>query len=342
MALDKEKLLDLAQKYIGKGQFKKAIKEYIKLVEVDPKDKRLYLKLGDLYYKSGENEKAITEYLKLASLYAEEDLSFRAISIYKKVLSINPKHIEALKKIAGLYLAEGLGGDAKNFYQSILEMKRDDQEALEAMSSLEIHQQPKTPPKTMPAFELPIPEYLPPLKTIPVDDKSDLYPSSMVQSEIQPKVRLEVQPEIQSEVQSEVQSDVVSGEIDVPPPDKDSEMHYHLGIAYKEMELFDYAISEFELASSSPSMKFDCCMMLGNCFMEKGDYSQAIQSLKNASQVKGLTNERLVRLHFDLGQAYEGNGMLSEAIETFQLVLKLDRSFSQAQEKISKLQQLHK
>jgi hypothetical protein len=33
-----------------------------------------------------------------------------------------------------------------------------------------------------------------------------------------------------------------------------------------------------------------------------------------------------------------GNGMISEAIDTFNLVLKLDRSFAEAEEKIKKLQ----
>jgi hypothetical protein len=66
---------------------------------------------------------------------------------------------------------------------------------------------------------------------------------------------------------------MVTYETETASPDKDSEMHYHLGIAYKEMELFDYAIPEFEFASSNPSIKFDCHIMLGNCFMEKGDYS---------------------------------------------------------------------
>jgi pilus assembly protein FimV len=107
LALDKEKILDLAQKWVIKGQPKKAIAEYIKLIEADPKDARLYLKLGDLYFKIGENEKAIAEYMKLAGLYAEEDLNSRAISIYKRILTINPKHIDALHKIAGLYLKEG-------------------------------------------------------------------------------------------------------------------------------------------------------------------------------------------------------------------------------------------
>lgn len=319
MALDKEKILGFAQKYILKGQSKKAIVEYIKLIEADPKDKRLYLKLCDLYYKNGENEKAITEYMKLARLYEEEDLNSRAISIYKKVLSINPKHIDALHNIARLYLKEGLSGDAKNYYQNILEIKPDDQEAQKVLNSLDAPPQPRNIPKTMPAIEFPFPAAFPSPKEIkPFDDKSDLFPSSILESQILPEAA------------------------EVPPPDKDSEMHYHLGIAYKEMELFDYAISEFELAASNPAIKFDCYIMLGSCFFEKGDNAQAIQLFKEAAQIKGLTKEKLARLHFNLGLAYEANGMFSKAIETFNQVLRLDQSFPEVQERIIRLQQLQK
>jgi tetratricopeptide (TPR) repeat protein len=122
--------------------------------------------------------------------------------------------------------------------------------------------------------------------------------------------------------------------------DKDSEMHYHLGIAYKEMELFDYAISEFEVASSNPTMRFDSYTMLGNCYMEKGDYDKSIECYKISSKIEGLPNDRLARLHFSLGLAYEANGMVSEAIDTFNLALKLDHSLSEANEKIKKLQLL--
>ena len=319
MALDKEKTIYLAQKYILKGQSKKAIAEYIKLIEADPKDKRLYLKLGDLYYKNGENEKAIVEYMKLAGLFEEEDLNSRAISIYKKVLAINPKRIDALQQIAGLYLKEGLSGDAKNYYQSLLEIKPDDPEALNALHSLDTPQQPRNIPKMMPTVEFPAPVNFPsPEEIKPFDDKSDLFPSSILESH------------------------VISEAAEAPPPDKDSEMHYHLGIAYKEMELFDYAISEFELAASNPAIKFDSYIMLGSCFLEKGDNIQAIQYFKEAAQIKGLTKEKLAQAHFNLGLAYEANGMLSEAMETFNLVLSLDHSFSEAQERIRRLQQLAK
>jgi len=72
LAIDKESILDTAQKFVLKGQLKKAIHEYLKLVEADPQDKRLHLKLGDLYIKNGEEDKAIQAYLKVATLYGEE------------------------------------------------------------------------------------------------------------------------------------------------------------------------------------------------------------------------------------------------------------------------------
>jgi len=316
LAIDKEKILDIAQKYILKGQSKKAIKEYLKLVEANPQDKRLHLKLGDLYLKNGEEDKAIQSYLKVANLYGEEDLNFRAISIYKKILSIDPKFIEAYHKIAELYSKEGLSGSAKNYYQSILEIDHDNSEALKAIENMESTQQLRgrgmTSPSSEPFLSKP-PQ--PPMKK-PFDENSGIFSSP------------------------DMDTSILSSEPGISALDKDSEMHYHLGIAYKEMELFDYAITEFELASSSPAMQFDCYIMLGNCYMEKGNYNKSIEYYKMSSEIQGLTNERLARLHFNLGLAYEANGMVSEAIETFNLVLKLDQSFAEAKEKVKKLQTL--
>jgi tetratricopeptide (TPR) repeat protein len=320
VALDKEKILELAQRYVLKGHSKKAIGEYIRLIEADPKDKRLYLKLGDLYHKNGEHEKAITQYLTLAGLFADEDLNSRAISIYKKILSINSKRIDALHNIAELYLKEGLRGDAKHYYQSILEITPDDQDARKALNDLDTRQKPGEKPKpSLSHMDLSLPNYPHSREIRPSDDKSDLFPSSVVEPHGL-SVDMEILPP-------------------APAPDKESEMHYHLGIAYKEMELFDYAISEFEIAASDPPIKFDCYIMLGSCFLEKGDNAQAIQQFQEAARMKGLTKEKLTRVHFNLGLAYEAGGMLSEAIQTFNFVLSLDHSFSEAREKVERLQQ---
>lgn len=313
MVIDKEKILGLAQKYILKGQSKKAIKEYLKLIEASPKDKRLHLKLGDLYLKNGDKEKAIKEYLKVAELYIEDDLNFRAISIYKKILSIDQKNIDSLHKIAKLYLKEGLIGNAKTFYQSILEIKPDDNDASEALKNIEAHPVKKLPIKSSPQMESSTQKY----KT----------------QENKPKDLGQTQTITQLSLQ---------GEIEKQESNKEFEIHYHLGIAYKEMELFDYAISEFEKALEDPSMKFDCYIMLGGCYMEKGNYNKSIEYYKLAAELSGLPDSKLARLYYNLALAYEANGMIPEAIDTFTNVLKLDNNLTEAREKLNKLQQMNK
>lgn len=312
MSLDKEKILGVAQKYILKGQSKKAVKEFQKLVEATPRDSRLRLKLGDLYLKNGENESALQEYLKVAELYEEEDLNLRAISIYKKILSVNPNYVEALHRIARLYMSEGLEGSAKNSYQTILKIKPDDEDALSALQKFN-HDHPSTgEEKPAPLREPPLPQQRQPSQhkttSIPLPGRTVLPPP----------------PEEAKE--------------GAPPSSQDSETHYHLGIAYREMELFDYAINEFEAASKDPSISFDCYIMLGTCHMERGDYAKAIDYYREASKIEGLSDNKLARLHFNLGLAYEASGMTSEALDTFNLVLKLDRSFAEAGERIKKLE----
>jgi len=314
--MDKDKLLNTVQQYIFKGQTEKAIRELQRIVKTSSKDIRARLKLGDLYLKNGNNEKAIEEYTRAAEVYEQEDFNSRAIALYKKVLSINPKLIEAHHKTAELYLKEGLKGDAKNSYQTILKMRPSDQKAFNALKALEEeHVKPEEVSKKLPAPEPMVPEY-------PLPPKEEKAEETIELSSPLPNFNT-------SELSHEVES---------TSPDKDSEMHYHLGIAYKEMELFDYAISEFEQASSSPSIRFDSYIMLGNCFMEKGAYDKSIEHYKMASEIRGLSSEKLARIQLNLGLAYEANGMVSEALDSYHIALKLDPS-SEAKEKIKRLQQ---
>jgi tetratricopeptide (TPR) repeat protein len=98
-------------------------------------------------------------------------------------------------------------------------------------------------------------------------------------------------------------SSIPSG-TEIPSPDKDLELHYHLGIGYKEMGLFDYAITEFELASEDPSIKFECYIMLGECFREKGDSEQSIKYFEWASKIAGLPKDLLLDPTFKGGYSH--------------------------------------
>ena len=51
MAIDREKVLAAAQKYVEKKKYDKAIIEYQKVIQEDPNDARTLLKIGDLQSK---------------------------------------------------------------------------------------------------------------------------------------------------------------------------------------------------------------------------------------------------------------------------------------------------
>jgi tetratricopeptide (TPR) repeat protein len=57
----------------------------------------------------------------------------------------------------------------------------------------------------------------------------------------------------------------------------DYETHYHLAIAYKEMGLMEESIREFQdainlvRADDGTRRFFQCCNLLGHCFMEQGN-----------------------------------------------------------------------
>ena len=49
--------------------------------------------------------------------------------------------------------------------------------------------------------------------------------------------------------------------------EEDSDTHFNLGIAYKEMGLLPEAIREFQVASRDPGLFVECCSIVGRCYM---------------------------------------------------------------------------
>ena len=94
MALNRTKVLEAAQKYLGKAQYDKAIVEYKKLVEADPRDVRTWLKIGDLYTRKGSRSEACDTYGRVASHYADQGFFLKAVAVYKQILKLEPGRVE--------------------------------------------------------------------------------------------------------------------------------------------------------------------------------------------------------------------------------------------------------
>ncbi len=108
---------------------------------------------------------------------------------------------------------------------------------------------------------------------------------------------------------------------------EDTETHYNLGIAYKEMGLLEDAIGEFDRAMRDSSRRIDCLTLKGLCLAETGAFERAEESLKEGLSLDGLTADNSNGLLFELGILYERMGRPAEAVKCFQFVIDSDPFF---------------
>ncbi len=120
MAINRDKVLEAAQKYVEKKKYDKAIVEYQRLIAADPNDARTLLKIGDLQAKQGTYAEAISTYESVGKLYAQQGFALKAIAVYKQIRELIAKHVPQLEeryghitpKLAELYQQLGLTSDA--------------------------------------------------------------------------------------------------------------------------------------------------------------------------------------------------------------------------------------
>lgn len=117
--LNKPKIIGAAQKYVQKGQYDRAIREYAKIVEEDPREVRIWLKIGDLYAKQGAKAEAIDTYLKVAEYYSEQGFYLKAVAVYKQILKLNAGLVDVNLRLAELYKQLGLLNDAMKQYELV-------------------------------------------------------------------------------------------------------------------------------------------------------------------------------------------------------------------------------
>ena len=125
---------------------------------------------------------------------------------------------------------------------------------------------------------------------------------------------------------------------------EDYETHYNMATAYKEMDLLDEAIREFQVAASltgsgdGTPRYFHCCNMLGHCFVQKGIPQAAVTWFKKGLAAPGRNAEESKALQYELGSAYEQMDDLTSAIAAFTDVYGVDVGYRDAADRLATLQ----
>lgn len=117
--MDKNKIIEAAAKLVAKGAYDKAIKEYQKVLEADPKDVRILQKMGELYQKKNDNLQAAQFFTRVAESYTNDGFFLKAVALYKQVLKLDPSLMDVNIKLAELHQQLQLMGEAMVYYQLV-------------------------------------------------------------------------------------------------------------------------------------------------------------------------------------------------------------------------------
>jgi tetratricopeptide (TPR) repeat protein len=118
----------------------------------------------------------------------------------------------------------------------------------------------------------------------------------------------------------------------------DAQSHYDLGVAYKEMGLFDDAIRELETAARDTKKACVCHSMIGMIHVERGNLNAAIDAFTRGLQAGQPTKDQEAALSYEIGAAYEGKRVSKQALEYFQRAARLAPTYRDVQERIRRLQ----
>ena len=129
-------------------------------------------------------------------------------------------------------------------------------------------------------------------------------------------------------------------------PLMDFETHYNLGLAYKDMDVLDDAIEQFQMAfrmagedEALRANYIQCCHMLGVCFQRKQMLKVAVMWFERGLKISGRTEDEYQALRYEMGFCLEEMGEVDKATDVFMEVYGIDVNYRQVARKIQELQE---
>jgi len=121
--------------------------------------------------------------------------------------------------------------------------------------------------------------------------------------------------------------------------EEDSDTHFNLGIAYREMGLLPEAIREFQVAARDTAFFVESCSVIGVCYQEQGMWPEAAEWYQKALVAPDITEDARIALRYDLAGAYEGAGDGEQALGIYEEIMAADPSYRDVSQKLENLSQ---
>ncbi len=112
MAVDRNKITDVVNKYVQRGQYKKAIRELERIAQEDPNDVRTLQRIAELHARDNNLAASVKTYSEVADVYVAGGFFAKAVAVYKQILRITPDDLDFKLRLANLHYQLGLVSDA--------------------------------------------------------------------------------------------------------------------------------------------------------------------------------------------------------------------------------------
>jgi tetratricopeptide (TPR) repeat protein len=340
-------LISLGDLHLSKEMPKEALEYFKEASMLNPDDKSIKTKIVELE-KGGKPPEEIIED---ADIFLRYGLFDEAKEVLEKLKFEEPENIDIHERLRSLYLNTNdremaiteclilaeLYNRAGNMEQRewvLNEAYKIDPEDPRLLNRIAMH----TAEDTIPPYseiQTPSEDFATGTTEIPLEEE---YKSPTEEQEITalPEESTETLPE------SDV-TDMFSKfkeKMDHELSEDDSDTHYNLGIAYKEMGLVDDAIREFRISLKDKAIFIQSSSLLGLCYMERGQYALAIEVLRNA--IAGITDhdDTYWSLKYTLAEAYERDGNFIESLVLYNEVSGWDSQFQNVSDRISRVKEM--
>jgi tetratricopeptide (TPR) repeat protein len=282
---------------------------------------RKTIELGELYLNLGSEEEAIDCFRSAADEAWQQKEYDQSANLNQRIAELRPFDLKSRQKLVEI---AKIKGEKKLQIQSMLDLaesltrREAKSQARELYKKiLEIDPENVTAHEMYAAFEKP-------------KDFIDL--GEVLRTELEDERKSESLQTIEglvSQFRREVFESIGEG---------DFRSRYDLGVAYKGMELFQEAIEEFEIAAKDKELRLKALEMMGSCFLEQGKTEDTMRVLIAGLKIPGRPKHEYFGLYFLLGQCYESQNKLKEALQAYVNAYKIDKTVPDLTKKINELQ----
>ena len=119
--------------------------------------------------------------------------------------------------------------------------------------------------------------------------------------------------------------------------EEESETHYDLAIAYKEMGLLEDAIRELETVQRAGARPAETLSLMAACKLDLGEPTVAAAHLADALVIVGEGGDSATSLRYDLGEALLAAGDRTGALDAFKQVAAKKPAFRDVADRLREL-----